>query len=1315
MSSSPLPRIRDEEKEEKYGYVHGVSGPVVIAERMSGSAMYELVRVGYSELVGEIIRLEGDKATIQVYEDTSGWEFKPLNIRPGNHLTGGDIFGVVQENALLKHKLLIAPKLKGTVTYIAEPGNYSIDDVILETEFEGEKAKHKMLQIWPVRQPRPVTEKLPSNFPLLTGQRVLDCLFPCVQGGTTAIPGAFGCGKTVISQSLSKYSNSDMIVYVGCGERGNEMSEVLRDFPTLTVEIDGRVESIMKRTSLVANTSNMPVAAREASIYTGITLSEYFRDMGYNVSMMADSTSRWAEALREISGRLAEMPADSGYPAYLGARLASFYERAGRVKCLGNPEREGSVSIVGAVSPPGGDFADPVTSATLGIVQVFWGLDKKLAQRKHFPSINWLISYSKYTRSLDDFYDKNFPEFVPLRTKCKEILQEEEDLSEIVQLVGKSSLAETDKITLEIAKILKDDFLQQNGYSPYDRFCPFYKSVGMLKNIITFYELARHAVETTAQSDHKITWAAIKETMGNILYQLSSMKFKDPVKDGEAKIKQDFEELHELMQIAMASQVAKKFIPLFDRILVKKLAAETQTKGGIMIPEKALGKVNRGTVVAVGEGAVLDDGKLRAPSVSVGDQVLLPEFGGTKVEMDEEELFIYRDTDLLGKFKHLLAGLPACVVSSVFMAEEGVLRIKTLARAISPGRLRAAGFYSACPSPNPFGTRNNLTRSSSVSSGINGPSISPIDGDSRRERSMSASASADDDSEDEILEESPCGRWTKRNEEVKQRDVPGIDAAYLAMDSEDGVEVVWNEVRFSQKKKLVHEEKKIKRVFQTLITLDHPNIVKFHGYWLDLSQNKMVFISEYMSCGSLKQFLKKSKSAQKRPPVQMWKRWCIQILSALSYLHSMDPPIIHGSLTTETIFIQHNGLIKIGRIAPDTIHRHVKSGEQKNLNVHYLAPEYTTGRVTTAADIYSFGVCALETAALEIYSATTSRGSQEATGSTLNLLRTLRTLTDLQQRDFIRRCLRLDPNARPTARQLLLHPVLFEVHSLKLIAAHVYTRNAQLYPDNIASGEDLMRYVGQDRPLAELVVAGKAPKVFRLSDFPIMEKLEVFMEDVKFGVYPLTAFALAEPDRQRAQPTYLNHPPQPPERQYEAEKRRIQSTVCNVTPHDRSVDTYTLTLTLRFEGNQNRQLKCEVTEEHGAAGLAEELVTHGLVNIADEEMIRNLIADSLKMKIRSPSPCVSPGRRESAEPGNRSMLRSPEIRMRYARVIKPTSPPPATVSESSETNSFIRSVARQLVGSKSSPRMGYCGAGLTPVSSMPTFNGIAGTTVRPPR
>ncbi|CAI2353379.1 unnamed protein product [Caenorhabditis sp. 36 PRJEB53466] len=606
--------LKNEEKmaaESTYGFVYGVSGPVVTAEKMAGSAMYELVRVGHQELVGEIIRLEGDYATIQVYEETSGVTIgdpvlrtgKPLSVelgpgimgsifdgiqrplkdiaditqsiyipkgvstnalsrearwdyvvakdlRVGGHVTGGDILGTVDENLLIKHKILLPPSACGTITFVAPSGQYTVEDTLLELEFAGRKQKFSMLQVWPVRNPRPCTEKLAANNPLLCGQRVLDALFPCVQGGTTAIPGAFGCGKTVISQSLSKYSNSDAIIYVGCGERGNEMSEVLRDFPELTMEVEGVTTSIMKRTALVANTSNMPVAAREASIYTGITLAEYFRDMGLNVAMMADSTSRWAEALREISGRLGEMPADSGYPAYLAARLASFYERAGRVKCLGSPEREGSVTIVGAVSPPGGDFADPVTSATLGIVQVFWGLDKKLAQRKHFPSINWLISYSKYMRALEEFYEKNYPEFVHLRTKCKEILQEEEDLSEIVQLVGKASLAESDKITLEVAKIIKDDFLQQNGYTKYDRFCPFYKTVGMLKNMIGFYDLARHSVEATAQSDNKITWNVIKDSMGDLIYQLSAMKFKDPVADGEAKIRKDYEDLAEAMSNA---------------------------------------------------------------------------------------------------------------------------------------------------------------------------------------------------------------------------------------------------------------------------------------------------------------------------------------------------------------------------------------------------------------------------------------------------------------------------------------------------------------------------------------------------------------------------------------------------------------------------------------------------------------------------------------------------------------------------------------------------------------------------------------------
>ncbi|GKB64463.1 V-type proton ATPase catalytic subunit A, partial [Tanacetum coccineum] len=520
-----------------------VSGPVVIADGMGGAAMYELVRVGHDNLIGEIIRLEGDSATIQVYEETAGlmvndpvlrthkplsvelgpgilgnifdgiqrplktiarisgdvyiprgvsvpaldkdilWEFEPKKIGEGDLITGGDLYATVFENSLVEHRIALPPDAMGKVTYVAPAGHYS-------------------LKTWPVRTPRPVASKLAADTPLLTGQRVLDALFPSVLGGTCAIPGAFGCGKTVISQALSKYSNSDTVVYVGCGERGNEMAEVLMDFPQLTMTLpDGREESVMKRTTLVANTSNMPVAAREASIYTGITIAEYFRDMGYNVSMMADSTSRWAEALREISGRLAEMPADSGYPAYLAARLASFYERAGKVKGLGGPERDGSVTIVGAVSPPGGDFSDPVTSATLSIVQVFWGLDKKLAQRKHFPSVNWLISYSKYSTALESFYEKFDSDFIDIRTKAREVLQREDDLNEIVQLVGKDALAESDKITLETAKLLREDYLAQNAFTPYDKYCPFYKSVWMMRNIIHFYNLANQYVDDVREME----------------------------------------------------------------------------------------------------------------------------------------------------------------------------------------------------------------------------------------------------------------------------------------------------------------------------------------------------------------------------------------------------------------------------------------------------------------------------------------------------------------------------------------------------------------------------------------------------------------------------------------------------------------------------------------------------------------------------------------------------------------------------------------------------------------------------------------------
>lgn len=374
-------------------------------------------------------------------------------IQIGSMVVGGDTLGSVFENDLFSnHKIMVPPKTSGRVVEMMPEAQYTVSSTICVIETtSGKRVELHMSHFWPVRTPRPCTEKLAPMTPLLTGQRVLDALFPTVQGGTCAIPGAFGCGKTCISQALSKYSNSDCIIYVGCGERGNEMAEVLDDFPSLETEINGQKYNIMQRTCLVANTSNMPVAAREASIYTGITLAEYFRDQGSNVAMMADSTSRWAEALREISGRLAEMPADSGFPAYLGASLAKFYERAGRVKCLGTPNREGSITIVGAVSPPGGDFTDPVTSATLSIVSVFWGLDKKLAQRKHFPSVNWNISFSNYDRALGEFYSKQEPEFMSLREKLRQILQTEDELAEIVQLVGKDSLSEDQKAVLKVS------------------------------------------------------------------------------------------------------------------------------------------------------------------------------------------------------------------------------------------------------------------------------------------------------------------------------------------------------------------------------------------------------------------------------------------------------------------------------------------------------------------------------------------------------------------------------------------------------------------------------------------------------------------------------------------------------------------------------------------------------------------------------------------------------------------------------------------------------------------------------------------------
>jgi len=558
--------------------------------------MYELVKVGQHQLVGEVIKLVGDTASIQVYEDTSGltvgdpvvrtgaplqvelgpgimgsifdgiqrpltviaeesksvfiprginipsldhkkkWSFVPAPLKPGDIITGGTILGSVYENALVRdHRILVPPNVSGELKSLVGPGEYTLEDVIgVCVDAKGREVPLRMSHYWPVRRPRPCIEKLPAQTPLLTGQRVLDSLFPAVLGGTCAIPGAFGCGKTCISQALSKHSNTDCVIYIGCGERGNEMAEVLQEFPELYTEVDGERVSIMNRTCLVANTSNMPVAAREASIYTGITLAEYFRDQGMNVAMMADSTSRWAEALREISGRLGEMPGDAGYPAYLGALLARFYARAGRVRCLGGAkemedgsDREGSVTIVGAVSPPGGDFSDPVTTSTLNIVQVFWGLDKKLAQKKHFPSVNWNISFSKYERDLKVYYQHENPDFIANIQQFNYLLAQEKSLQEIVQLVGKDSLSEEQKLQLDVAKIIREDFLQQNAFSKYDYTCPLVKTSWMLKNVVAFYSLAAHALKKD-QPEPRLTWDRIRKKLRPQFIGLTEMKFKDP-------------------------------------------------------------------------------------------------------------------------------------------------------------------------------------------------------------------------------------------------------------------------------------------------------------------------------------------------------------------------------------------------------------------------------------------------------------------------------------------------------------------------------------------------------------------------------------------------------------------------------------------------------------------------------------------------------------------------------------------------------------------------------------------------------------------
>ena len=555
------------------GTITKVAGPLVIAEGMRDADMFDVVRVSDKRLIGEIIEMHGDKASIQVYEETAGlgpgekvvstgkplsvelgpgligsifdgiqrplaeimkvsgtnlqrgvevpalsrekkWHFTPEK-KVGDEVKGGDTVGTVQETAIVSHKIMLPNKMSGKIVEIAE-GDYTVEDTVYKVETEKGIVELTLMQSWPVRVGRPYKRKLSPDIPLVTGQRVIDTLFPIAKGGVAAVPGPFGSGKTVVQHQLAKWAAADIIVYIGCGERGNEMTDVLNEFPELKDPRTGN--SLMERTVLIANTSDMPVAAREASIYTGITIAEYFRDMGYTVALMADSTSRWAEALREMSGRLEEMPGEEGYPAYLGSRLAQFYERAGRVIVNGGEETEGALSVIGAVSPPGGDISEPVSQATLRIVKVFWGLDSSLAYKRHFPAINWLTSYSLYADSLSEWFNKNVkPDWYKLRGRLMALLQEEAELEEIVKLVGMDALSAPDRLKLEAARSIREDYLHQNAFDDTDTYTSLNKQYLMMELILAFYDKSTEGLDKGAAIE-KIVSMPSRERIGRFKY-----------------------------------------------------------------------------------------------------------------------------------------------------------------------------------------------------------------------------------------------------------------------------------------------------------------------------------------------------------------------------------------------------------------------------------------------------------------------------------------------------------------------------------------------------------------------------------------------------------------------------------------------------------------------------------------------------------------------------------------------------------------------------------------------------------------------------